>query len=264
MENKKAYGLSIKEVIKILVFYLIIIGGIIEIPLDMVIVVCKFGKNSITNEILICLNDIICNFVLVILVLRCVRKKGAEKLKFKGSLNIKLLISTIFIFLAYRIVSASSLDILISKLPISDSLVQAFNSMTENTYLGFISIVLVAAIAEEIIMRGIILEGLLQKYNPWIAIIVSALIFGIWHMNLPQFVNAFVLGIILGIVYFKTRSLILTMVGHACNNIIVFVNIPVNIGLLAAGIILFIIAICVFIKNTNKTLKIEKNNPLQM
>lgn len=49
-----------------------------------------------------------------------------------------------------------------------DSLTEAFNIMSENIYLNLISAAIIAPIAEEIIMRGVILEGLLQKYNPWV------------------------------------------------------------------------------------------------
>lgn len=264
-QNKKAYSLSIKEVIKILVVYYLIIGSLVQLPLDIVLdVVTRLSKNSLAKEMIFCANDIIGNFAIVMIILKYVRKKGAEKLKFRDNLNIKLLVSVIFIFLGYRVFSANSIDILISKIPVDDSITQTFNLMTENTVLGFISIAIVAPIAEEIVMRGIILEGLLQKYSPCVAIIVSSLVFGIAHMNIPQFINAFLIGIILAIVYFKTRSLILTMVGHACNNIMVFIEIPSSILLLVAGLIVLVIAAFIFIKQTNNNLKTKENSSLQI
>jgi len=264
MITKKVYALSIKEVIKIIIIYYIIAAGIIGLPLDIVIHAVKFGKNSLVKEIIFCANQAIYEFGAALLILNYVRKKGAEKLKFHGNLNIKLLLATIFIFLSYSIVCSNSLDLLISKIPVDDSLTEAFNLMSENIYLNLISAAIIAPIAEEIIMRGVILEGLLQKYRPWVAIVVSSLVFGIIHMNLPQFISATLGGIILGIVYFKTRSLILTIVGHACNNIIASIDIPINIVTLAIGLIVLAIAVLTFKKNTNIMLKIGKGNSLQL
>lgn len=264
MINKKAYGLSIKEVIKIVLIYYIIIGSVITFPLDRVLHVVKFGENSLAKEMIFCINQAICEFGVALLILNYVRKNGAEKLRFHGNLNIKLLLATILIFLSYSIVCSNSLNLLISKIPVNDSLTEAFNIMSENIYLNLISAAIIAPIAEEIIMRGVILEGLLRKYSPWIAIVVSSLLFGIIHLNLPQFISATLGGIILGIVYFKTRSLILTIVGHACNNIIASINIPINIGTLAAGLIVLIIAAFIFIKNTSNTLKVKENSSLQV
>lgn len=264
MINKKTYGLSIKEVIKIVIIYYIIAASVISLPLDIVLHVVKFGKNSLTKEMIFCANQAIYEFGAALLILSYVRKKGAEKLKFHGNLNIKLLLATIFIFLSYSVVCSNSLDLLISKIPVDDSLTEAFNLMSENIYLNLISATIIAPISEEIIMRGVILEGLLQKYNPWIAIVVSSLVFGIIHLNLPQFISATLGGIILGIIYFKTRSLILTIVGHACNNIIASIDIPINIGALIAGLIVLVIAVFIFIKNSSGTLKVKENSSLQI
>lgn len=56
-----------------------------------------------------------------------------------------------------------------------------------------ISVCIVAPIYEEIIYRGIILKGLSIKYNDNLAVIVSALLFAVMHMNLHQGINAFFL-----------------------------------------------------------------------
>ena len=62
-------------------------------------------------------------------------------------------------------------------------------------------VVVIAPIFEEILCRDIILGGLLKRYQPWKAIIISALIFGILHMNPLQFVSATVMGILLGYIF---------------------------------------------------------------
>ena len=56
---------------------------------------------------------------------------------------------------------------------------------------------------------------------PWLAIGVSALAFSAAHLNLAQGCYAFPLGILLGIIYYKTGGIVLTSLLHILNNGIV-------------------------------------------
>ena len=84
-------------------------------------------------------------------------------------------------------------------------------------FLVFVTVV-AAPVFEELIFRGIILDGFLKRYSPWKSILLSALIFGVAHLNPLQFINAFMLGLLMGWIYWKTRSLLLTMLIHFVNN----------------------------------------------
>lgn len=81
-----------------------------------------------------------------------------------------------------------------------------------------ISVSVFAPFFEEWLCRGIILRGLLKKVKPAWAIVISAAIFGLIHGNLWQAIPAFIIGVILGYVYYKTGSLKLTMLMHCVNN----------------------------------------------
>jgi hypothetical protein len=70
---------------------------------------------------------------------------------------------------------------------------------------------------EELLYRGVILQGL-RKYNERMAIIISALIFGLMHQNYQQFILAFALGIILAAITLKSESLIPSLVTHIIVN----------------------------------------------
>ena len=80
--------------------------------------------------------------------------------------------------------------------------------------------VIFAPILEEILLRGIILNGLLQRYSPSKAIIWSAIIFGVMHMNPVQAVGAFALGLPLGWLYYRTQSLWPCIFLHFVNNLV--------------------------------------------
>lgn len=95
----------------------------------------------------------------------------------------------------------------------------SFEMMLDYKIAGFIMICLFAPIFEEIIFRGIILKGMLNfKVNPTIAILINGFVFGMAHMNPWQFIGAGLLGIIFGIVYYRTKSLFLPILLHFLNN----------------------------------------------
>jgi len=71
-------------------------------------------------------------------------------------------------------------------------------------------------------MRGIVLDGLLRNYSPWKAIVWSAVLFGVLHLNPWQFVVGVVVGAAIGYLYWKTKSLYLCIFIHFVNNSIGF------------------------------------------
>lgn len=80
----------------------------------------------------------------------------------------------------------------------------------------------IGPICEEIIFRGIILKEFLQTYSPTKAILYSALIFGIIHFIPLQVISAFFAGLVLGYIYYKTKSLWLPIIIHILNNVLAF------------------------------------------
>ncbi|WP_333819033.1 CPBP family intramembrane glutamic endopeptidase [Ohtaekwangia sp.] len=94
----------------------------------------------------------------------------------------------------------------------------------QNVVLSFISLTIAAPIMEELIFRGIMLDGLLKRYSPVKSIVVSSALFGIVHLNPWQFVGALIVGIFSGWVYYKTKHLTLSILIHASNNLIAFVS----------------------------------------
>lgn len=84
---------------------------------------------------------------------------------------------------------------------------------------GYLSIGLLAPFAEEVVFRGAILRSLLaSRYSPLVAILISALLFAIAHLNPAQIPHAFLVGILLGWMYWRTGSLLPGMAYHWANN----------------------------------------------
>ncbi|WP_159429001.1 CPBP family intramembrane glutamic endopeptidase [Tepidibacter formicigenes] len=108
---------------------------------------------------------------------------------------------------------------------------ETLNSMAEKEIkfgqlpsLGFfLSLVLFGPLFEEFIFRGIILKGYLENYSPKKALIISALVFGLAHMNIYQFITASISGLFYGWLYLKTKSIIPCIFAHSINNSIDFI-----------------------------------------
>ena len=83
---------------------------------------------------------------------------------------------------------------------------------------GILAIAIVGPVLEELLFRGAITKALLQQYNPTKAILISALLFGVFHINPAQILPAFLIGILLAWTYYKTGSLIPCILMHILNN----------------------------------------------
>lgn len=84
--------------------------------------------------------------------------------------------------------------------------------------INIIFICLVAPIAEEIMFRGFI-YNVLRKKGTYIAIIVSSLLFGLFHFNIVQLFSTIFLGILCCLINNKYKSIIPGILLHICNNL---------------------------------------------
>jgi len=101
---------------------------------------------------------------------------------------------------------------------------------TKSTYyLSVIHILVAAPIIEEILYRRIFLHQFLRQYSSWVAIVLSTFIFVIPHVPTivyPElFIPYFISGLFLGIVYYKTKSVLLCMISHFIFNAITYLPI---------------------------------------
>ena len=88
-----------------------------------------------------------------------------------------------------------------------------------------LGIMMMVAISEEIVFRGYILNNLMESFNKWLALSISALLFTLFHLNNPgigliPILNIFVAGILLGINYVYTKNLWFAIFFHLSWNFI--------------------------------------------
>ena len=73
-------------------------------------------------------------------------------------------------------------------------------------------------IAEEIFFRGFVLTGLLKRFGVRKSLLISSLVFGLFHIDPGAIVPTFALGLALGWVYLKTGSIWPAMFAHGLHN----------------------------------------------
>lgn len=89
---------------------------------------------------------------------------------------------------------------------------------TDDPVGSLLLIMILPPIVEETLCRGVVLEAMLLRWRPWIAVSASAILFGFIHLNPWQFFYATWIGLVIGFVYLRFRSLGLCMLMHGVNN----------------------------------------------
>ncbi|MGR5983925.1 lysostaphin resistance A-like protein [Bacillus cereus] len=90
--------------------------------------------------------------------------------------------------------------------------------------IAILSIVLLGPVFEEILYRGIILRFLEIRYSFSTGLIISSLLFGLAHdYDFVFIIFATLSGIIDGLLYKKTNSIIPGIIGHITYNLYTFI-----------------------------------------
>lgn len=88
--------------------------------------------------------------------------------------------------------------------------------------LVFLSTVVLAPLTEEWLFRGILQQSLGERWSYWVAVPVTALVFGLLH-GLDGWWVAATYGLVIGLLATRLRSLIFPMMVHGLLNLTVFV-----------------------------------------
>ena len=119
---------------------------------------------------------------------------------------------------ALVLVNSTLVTVVTQAFPLSDSERALFDRLGNNDLATTLLGCAIAPVVEEMLFRGIILRGFLQRYDRAQAIWGSALLFGLAHLNIYQFVAALVLGAISGWLYERSRSLVPCIALHSAYN----------------------------------------------
>lgn len=122
------------------------------------------------------------------------------------------------------LLGSMGIGILTDGMEYPDAMLQTSLAMAHNVW-GLLAMVIVGPIAEEMLFREAILGEMVRRgAKPWVAIVISAVAFGVVHMNLTQGLYAIPMGILMGIIYYRTGNIVLSAILHMINNLVVAVQ----------------------------------------
>ena len=160
---------------------------------------------------------------------------------------------------------------------IANPIVETIDS--SSIYTNLLLMVIMAPIFEEIIFRKLLIDRTI-KYGKGVSILLSALIFGLFHGNLNQFFYAFIIGGFFAYVYIKTGKIIYTIllhltinffgsiisviVGNSLNNINAMESIPIaDAGIIIIYFLVYVLIVIVgvigLLKNYKKISLLKDN-----
>ncbi len=194
-----------------------------------------------------------------------------NKLDFK-QIMILLLISACCLFLISPIINVY--DSLIVKLGVKEQTLPLSLDNPLNFVYLLLSMGIFAPISEELLFRGIILQGLEDKGKTK-AVLISSLMFMIMHLSLHQTIYQFVLGIIMALIVIYTQSIFASIFVHFVNNSVVLVinyinphlfdykYLETNYIILAVVLFLFALFVLFYLLRWLKHHRVKNNRSLQ-
>lgn len=123
-----------------------------------------------------------------------------------------IIVATIFLFIMADYINACSMIVFQNLL--DDSLQAVVNRPVEAVF----AVAILPAIIEELLFRGMIYRGIVNRSNKQMAIIISALLFALLHMNFNQMCYAFIMGLAFAVVIYLTDNLTVSILLHMLFN----------------------------------------------
>ena len=148
----------------------------------------------------------------------------------------------------------------------------ALPSMDGFGFIGTLLVVAVfASVTEEIIFRGVLLDGLKKTFNTWTCILLCGTLFAIYHQNPAQTLYQFCCGAAFAWVALRAGSILPTALAHFLNNAYILVLYkagitvfpkPVFIAVMSVSVLCLVGAVVwlVFFDKYEKTVGENKSN----
>ena len=133
--------------------------------------------------------------------------------------RLSLLLPMAFTVIGTFILLSEINDLIRGFLPLPTSVTSYVKSLVSVSRWGIIiAVVVVTPVIEELLFRGLILRGFLSHYSTRKAVLVSAIFFGLLHLNPWQFIGATTWGILFAWWFIQTRSILPCVFSHTLVN----------------------------------------------
>lgn len=259
--------------------------GVFAIIMQIIIInIIGFANPIILNDInLTSIIASVCNYILPLPIFLYLMNKLEKQEINSNKLTIKKFIVYIAISLTLmwigNLIGLTITEILgnLIQSEIANPIVETIDS--SSIYTNLLLMVIMAPIFEEIIFRKLLIDRTI-KYGKGVSILLSALIFGLFHGNLNQFFYAFLIGGFFAYVYIKTGKIIYTIllhltvnffgsiisviVGNSLNNMNTMANLPIaDAGILIIYFLVYVLIVIVgvigLLKNYKKISLLKDN-----
>jgi membrane protease YdiL (CAAX protease family) len=228
------FGLLIGIVLLITNVLVVVVFAFVRIAADPALSISLLVESMLTDGLLITLSTLASTVVGVGIIIIIVKARGsisiAEYLGFKSitkkTILILLAISTGFIILEV------SLGFLLEPPNSSGYMTEVYKNSVWPV-LFWITVVIFAPVCEETFFRGFLFAGLVKsRIGVAGTIFITALIWALLHVQYGAYeiTTIFITGILLGIVRFKTKSLLSPLLVHAFINLVAMLGIAIDIN----------------------------------
>ena len=186
-------------------------------------IVAIFGQSIIDQPNTLIIALILTQIITLLLTLLFYRKRNLRDYLRLKNVNIKTLVWS-FVGGFGTLAAAGGIVEIINLInpTLVEEYVEAVGSLVNeaNVFLVLISVVLLASVVEEVVMRGILFKEFERSnYPSWVIVLASGLLFGVFHLNLVQGAFATVLGIAIALGFLFSRSLYVPILMHLGNNL---------------------------------------------
>lgn len=188
----------------------------------MVFILSGYNANFLKDYNILTLISSLCNYLLVLPVfIYMIRKLESDKPE-KESVGLKKFFEYICITITLMWIGNLAGTIITDLIGqgLGNGIVNPVEQVIENSsiYINLIIISIIAPIFEELMFRKVLIDRTI-KYGAKLSILLSALIFALFHGNLSQFFYAFLLGGFFAYIYVKTGKITYTITLHAIINL---------------------------------------------
>ncbi len=162
-------------------------------------------------------------FVLVAMLLIKLSKQSIKARLKINKITLKTIVTVILIALALNFVFQSTQFLFPESMRGELASEMDTDLSGVKSFIGFITVVIIAPLTEEILFRGLILGELAKCFNMHIAIILQAVLFGVMHGNIIWAVIAFLSAVLYGYFIRKYENIFTPVAGHMSVNLLSFI-----------------------------------------
>lgn len=139
--------------------------------------------------------------------------------RFCGFKKVHISTALMTVLFSFMVMPAATFVNILSMFFVENAVNQMSAQVLESGFfISFLAIAVYGPVAEEFVFRGILFKGYKETASSLKAILLSALLFGLMHMNFNQMGYAFVLGIALALLMEATGSILPAMICHITIN----------------------------------------------